>query len=182
VSEKQTLCSKLERGFAVRCKSNGGGYLAFPLDSEDYTFQEDERGAEVYTAAEEIREWMERNPSDDVEIVPFLRIVTVEIGAPVTLEQLEAPSAAATPEVCICAAVQTEEGMVIRGHRHSDAIKAAVQAFCHPVQGEQAQGFITSCGRYVTRQEGRRLQEAAGIGSVSPGGYRGDLLFSEDLY
>ncbi|MGE3278053.1 MAG: hypothetical protein AB7O67_23320 [Vicinamibacterales bacterium] len=59
---------------------------------------------------------------------------------------------------------------------------AARQAFCEPKRGEDAQGFVTSRGRYVTRSEGRQLQEAAGIGSVSPSGYRGDLLFSEDLY
>jgi hypothetical protein len=85
-------------------------------------------------------------------------------------------------EVCICAAVLTEEGLVIRGHRHHDAMQAAQSAFCTPQRGEDAQGFITSRGRYVTRREGRQLQEAADVGSVSPGGYRGDLLYSEDLY
>jgi hypothetical protein len=44
------------------------------------------------------------------------------------------------------------------------------------------QGFITSRNRFVNRSEARELQEAAGIASVAPGGYRGDLLFSEDLY
>lgn len=87
-----------------------------------------------------------------------------------------------TPEICICAAVQTEEGIVIRGHRHHDALRAAGLAFCRPKHGEDAQGFITSRNRYVDRREGRRLQEAAGIGSYAPGGYRGDLLYSEDLY
>jgi hypothetical protein len=43
------------------------------------------------------------------------------------------------------------------------------------------QGFITSRNRYVDREEGLRLQLAAGIESVAPGGYRGQL-FSEDLY
>lgn len=85
-------------------------------------------------------------------------------------------------EICICAAVQAEEGIVIRGHRHHDAMRAARLAFCTVKQGEDAQGFITSRGRYVTRREGRQLQEAADIGSYSSGGYRGDLLFSEDLY
>ena len=85
-------------------------------------------------------------------------------------------------ETCICAAVKTEEGQVIRGHRHHDAMHAAGMAFCRPLRGEEGQGFVTSRGRFVDRREGRKLQEAAGIGSCAPGGYRGDLLFSEDLY
>jgi hypothetical protein len=88
----------------------------------------------------------------------------------------------ADPEVCICAAVMTVEGLVIRGHRHHDAMRAAGLAFCTPLRTAEGQGFVTSRGRYVTREEGRRLQEAAGIGSIAPEGYRGDLLFSEDLY
>lgn len=85
-------------------------------------------------------------------------------------------------EVCICAAVLTEEGLTIRGHRHHDAMRAAGFAFCTPKRGEEAQGFITSTGRYVDRREGYRLQVAAGIGSKASGGYRGEILFSEDLY
>ncbi len=84
------------------------------------------------------------------------------------------------PEICICAAVQTEEGLVIRGHRHHDALYAARQAFCTPLRGEDGQGFVTSRGRYVTREEGYRLQVAADIGSKC--GYSGERLFSEDLY
>ena len=85
-------------------------------------------------------------------------------------------------EICICAAVQTEEGIVIRGHRHHDAMRAAQFAFCTPKRGEAAQGFITSRNRFVGREEGYRLQIEAGIGSYSSGGYRGEKLFSEDLY
>lgn len=88
--------------------------------------------------------------------------------------------AADLSEVCICAAVQTEEGLVIRGHRHHDALRAAQLAFCTPLRGEDAQGFITSRGRYVTREEGYQLQVAAGVGSKN--GYRGERLYSEDLY
>ncbi len=83
-------------------------------------------------------------------------------------------------EVCICAAVQTLSGRVFRGHRHVHCFRAAEDA------GESLknhmQGFITSTGRFVHRLDGRELQEAAGIDSVHPDGYRGDLLFSEDLY
>ena len=85
-----------------------------------------------------------------------------------------------TPEVCICAAVLTNEGVVVRGHRHHDAMYAAKQAFCTPKRDEASQGFITSTGRYVDREAGYRLQTAAGVGSIC--GYRGERLFSEDLY
>jgi hypothetical protein len=43
------------------------------------------------------------------------------------------------------------------------------------------QGFVTSRNRFVTREEGMKLQITAGIPSVG-GGYRGNRLFSEDLY
>ena len=45
----------------------------------------------------------------------------------------------------------------------------------------EAQGFITSKNRYVTRAEGLKLQKAAGIPSADPEGY-GSELYSEDLY
>ncbi len=51
-----------------------------------------------------------------------------------------------------------------------------------PVEDCHEQGFVTSAGRFVNRAEGRRLQDAAGVSSVAPGGYRGGLLYSEDLY
>jgi len=44
------------------------------------------------------------------------------------------------------------------------------------------QGFVTSKNRYVSREEGRSLQEAAGIKSAGKDGYRGNTLYSEDLY
>ncbi len=87
-----------------------------------------------------------------------------------------------TPEICICAAWQTEEGITFRGHRHSDARNAALAGFCRPLREQQAQGFITSLNRFVGREEGLRLQLASGIGSRNPSGYRGDQLYSEDLY
>lgn len=92
----------------------------------------------------------------------------------------------ASPEVCICAAVRAEDGTIWRGHRHHDAMAAAWRSI--PVWRQKprfpahSQGFVTSRNRFVDRLEGRRLQDAAGIASVAPGGYRGDLLCSEDLY
>jgi hypothetical protein len=44
------------------------------------------------------------------------------------------------------------------------------------------QGFITSRNRFVSRSEAMKLQLDAGIPSVVKGGYRGTVLYSEDLY
>lgn len=85
------------------------------------------------------------------------------------------------PETVICAAVRTQEGLVIRGHRHADCLQN-LRNRGFPVEREVEQGFVSSKNRFVTREVGRRLQEVAGIPSADPGGYRGDTLFSEDLY
>lgn len=85
-------------------------------------------------------------------------------------------------EIVICAAVLTPQGDLYRGHRHSDCF--------HTMQNEgktseiagSEQGFVTSLNRFVTREEGRKIQDAAGIKSMSPEGYMGNTLFSEDLY
>jgi hypothetical protein len=97
-----------------------------------------------------------------------------------------APVAEAGREVCLAAAVLMPDGYIVRGHRHSDCLKTAfylnANANRWPGRTRITQGFLTSYGRFVTRTEGRQLQEAAGIQSVAPGGYRGDELYSEDLY
>jgi hypothetical protein len=85
-------------------------------------------------------------------------------------------------EICICAAIVTSEGVVVRGHRHGDAIVAAKRMGLEIDNDLQAQGFITSRGRYVNREIGRILQDRAGIPSFDKEGYRGKTLFSEDLY
>ncbi len=84
-------------------------------------------------------------------------------------------------ETCICAAVKDSTGYIWRGHRHGDCMVAALNAHRQPT-GEQ--GFMTSENRFVGREEGRRLQDAAGIESAAADGdgYRGNTLFSEDLY
>lgn len=94
-----------------------------------------------------------------------------------------------TKEICICAAVKSTTGMVVRAHRHGDCIYLMVTGRVYedgkqltPSKKLEDQGFITSKNRYVTREEGRKLQDAAGIPSASPDGYRGKTLFSEDLY
>jgi hypothetical protein len=86
------------------------------------------------------------------------------------------------PEIVICAAVLTEEGKVFRGHRHHDAMHAAGAAgYRVKRNGDDGQGFITLRNRFVDRDEGLRLQLAAGIQSAAIDGYR-RMLFSEDLY
>ena len=83
-------------------------------------------------------------------------------------------------EVCICAAVRTADGRVIRGHRHSDALRTA-RGVGGSTRGVE-QGFVTSQSRFVSRKEGRALQAAAGVPSACKEGYHPSLLFSEDLY
>ena len=86
-------------------------------------------------------------------------------------------------EFCICAAVLADDDTVYRGHRHGDAIGTISQAHKKVKPGFASQGFITSRSRFVDRYEGFQLQKASGIPSAyTDGGYRGDVLFSEDLY
>lgn len=87
---------------------------------------------------------------------------------------------ALTKEICICAAVKTPSG-IYRGHRHGDCF-ALMQKKKIERTPEDVQGFITSRNRFVDRNEGRTLQEAAGIPSIDPAGYTFKTLFSEDLY
>jgi hypothetical protein len=86
------------------------------------------------------------------------------------------------PIICICAAVITEDGIIIRGHRHSDCIESILRRKKKVSKTPEAQGFITSDNRFVNRVEGRKLQDAAGIRSKSVDGYMGNTLYSEDLY
>ena len=81
------------------------------------------------------------------------------------------------PEVCIVAAVRGG-GKIVRCQRHYHGLMVLNEGQRHHAE----QGFITSSNRFVDREEGLRLQRAAGIESVAEGGYRGNLLFSEDLY
>jgi hypothetical protein len=85
-------------------------------------------------------------------------------------------------EICICAAVKSSDGKIFRGHRHGDCMREIDSRNLTISSDPNDQGFITSRNRFVGRSEGRKLQDAAGIKSADPGGYRGDTLFSEDLY
>ena len=92
-----------------------------------------------------------------------------------------------TKEIIICSAIRIED-KVWKGHRHGHALRAMLDEMQwdhtqHEITGmKKEQGFVTNLNRYVSREEGLILQKAAGIESVAPGGYRGDMLFSEDLY
>lgn len=74
------------------------------------------------------------------------------------------------PERCVSAAVRFADGTTIEGRRHGNCLQ------------EGAARNIEPRGRFVTREEGRALQDAAGIASADPHGYRDGTLFSEDLY
>lgn len=88
-------------------------------------------------------------------------------------------------EIVICAAVRDIHGRVFRCHRHHHGLAllgARWASRSRDLADAAQQGFVTSRNRYVDRREALRLQRAAGIESVAPGGYRGEQLFSEDLY
>lgn len=86
-------------------------------------------------------------------------------------------------EFCICAAVKAEDGTVIRGHRHRDCRDSIVRRGLRPSKRWEDEGFITSSGRFVNREEGFMLMTGCGWTSVNPQGYQDcGWLFSEDLY
>lgn len=96
------------------------------------------------------------------------------------------------PEIVICAAVRADDGYIVRGHRHNDAIRTLRgiprYADSKSPHGED-QGFVTSRNRYVTRREGCEIQKAAGIPSfyerdpqTAHKAYLYGELYSEDLY
>jgi hypothetical protein len=92
-------------------------------------------------------------------------------------------------EICICAAVVTGDGILVRGHRHVDCLVAIRRMGKKEAtsQGGRQQGFVTSINRYVTREEALEIQKEAGIVSADEiHGYtvnpKATGLFSEDLY
>lgn len=89
-------------------------------------------------------------------------------------------------EFCICAAIRMPDGEVIHGHRHNhcyDVVRARAEV-CREAIVAAAQGFVTSTGRFVDREEGMRIQRLSGLRSKyhPTGEYIGESLFSEDLY
>lgn len=92
-------------------------------------------------------------------------------------------------ETVLCSAIKFRD-RIFYGHRHGHCLTAFNDRFSYSYNRKQlavlhreiVQGFVTNRGRFVTRKEGRKLQDLAGIPSKSKDGYRGDSLYSEDLY
>jgi hypothetical protein len=85
-------------------------------------------------------------------------------------------------EIVICSAIKVGD-LIIRGHRHSDCYhNLSLRPFYKDNRVKYEEGFITSLNRFVGREEAQKLQIKVGIKSVDKDGYRGDILYSEDLY
>jgi hypothetical protein len=88
-----------------------------------------------------------------------------------------------TKEICICAAVRSSEGKIIRGETHRDCRDGIIRRKLTLTYSILDEGFITSSGRFVNRMEGFELMQKVGWASVNPQGYQlCGWLFSEDLY
>lgn len=86
-------------------------------------------------------------------------------------------------EICICAAVKSESGNIIRGQAHRDCRDGIIRRGEKPSKKWEDEGFITSYNRFVNREEGYRLMEKVGWTSRNPQGFQlCKWLFSEDLY
>jgi hypothetical protein len=89
-------------------------------------------------------------------------------------------------ERCICAAIVMPSGEIIEGRRHFDCLTIIRKRGDYRLDICAAkQGFMTSLGRFVDRQEGMNIQRAAGLPSAfsADGSYISKTdLFSEDLY
>jgi hypothetical protein len=86
-------------------------------------------------------------------------------------------------EICICAAVRSLEGPIIRGHSHRDCRDGITRRGLHLSINIDDEGFITSRNRFVTRWEGFELMRKVNWKSRNPQGYQlCGWLFSEDLY
>lgn len=91
-----------------------------------------------------------------------------------------------TKEFCVCAAVRLDDGRIVRGHRHDDCIQTVLKwkdagQDVGSIHQEQ-QGFVTSTGRFVGREEAMILQQACGATTPTGHPLRGSILTSEDLY
>jgi hypothetical protein len=114
----------------------------------------------------------------------------LSLGSAVRRDSICPPSTSDEPEFrefCICAAIQLDDGRVIRGHRHDDCIQTAIKWEKAGQQigrlRQESQGFVTSRGRFVDREEGAALMRRIHWQSAWTGGqFESDMLFSEDLY
>ncbi len=98
-----------------------------------------------------------------------------------------------TLETIICSAVSVTlpgetSPKVWYGHRHSHALAAVYDELSWRFNRKDMssfpseQGFVTSMGRFVGRQEAFRIYTEGGGVSKCRDGFRGDSLQSEDLY
>lgn len=85
-------------------------------------------------------------------------------------------------EICICAAVKSEDGDIIRGHRHHDCFRSIESRGKKILKEKSAQGFITSTGRYVDRVEGCKLMREAGIKSRAGFEFKEDDILVRKIY
>lgn len=122
-----------------------------------------------------LRQWLnEDRITDSTSLVTNEQIKHMLIGIK--------PVSILDQEIVICSAVIAECGTIVRGHRHHDCFRSMEGMGLKNAHKPDTQGFITSKNRFVTRKEGRKLQDLAGIKSVDKDGYRGNDLYSEDLY
>lgn len=86
------------------------------------------------------------------------------------------------PEIPACAAIRYGD-VILADRRHHDCIAmASALGFPRNAVNAENHGFMTTRGRFVNRCEALKLMLAAGLPSADEGGYRGDELYSEDLY
>lgn len=95
-------------------------------------------------------------------------------------------------ERVICAAIKYQD-KIWYGHRHGHCLQAMHdelywymnrQEMCE-VHEQLIEGFVTTLGRFVNREEGYKIQTGLGIESAAKAhgdDYRNGELYSEDLY
>src|SRR5690349_7235639 len=62
--------------------------------------------------------------------------------APITIPMY--PTVISTGERCICAAIRTVEGVIVRGHRHYHCFRSAADMNLTADKNPESQGFVTS--------------------------------------
>jgi len=74
-------------------------------------------------------------------------------------------------ELILCSAIIMPDGYIVRGHRHNDCIRTASGIEKYKGEKDMIQGFLTSRGRFVVREEAYKIHFG-----------KEGKLFSEDLY
>lgn len=86
-------------------------------------------------------------------------------------------------EICICAAVKAIDGTIIRGQTHRDCRDGIIRRKKTLTKNIDDEGFITSTGRFVNREEAFKLMKAVNWKSQNLQGFQlCEWLYSEDLY